>query len=224
MIVVVGIGADGMPGLAPASRAELARATVVYGSRRQLDLLDDTITAQRRPWPSPMLPALRTLLDGVQGDVHVVASGDPLLHGVGGSLIRLYGPDRVAVLPHVSVATALTLGNLRRRGLAVTAVLILFDDTELEKAYGRGDAKAFNRAVVDYDAHLKGSPPPLWNETKVHEEAYFNHVAPFYEDQVSIDAARLAMLRHMIVGTRAAGPAPVSSDRVSFRQTFRRML
>ena len=31
-----------------------------------------------------------------------------------------------------------------------------------------------------FDAHLKGSPPPLWNETKVHEEAYFNHVAPFY--------------------------------------------
>jgi precorrin-6Y C5,15-methyltransferase (decarboxylating) len=105
MIVVVGIGADGMAGLAPASVAELRRATVVYGSSRQLDLLDDTITAERRPWPSPMLPALRTLLDGAQGDVHVVASGDPLLHGVGGSLIRLYGSDRVAVLPHVSSVT-----------------------------------------------------------------------------------------------------------------------
>ena len=43
----------------------------------------------------------------------------------------------VAVLPRVSVATALTLGNLRRRGFAVTAVLILFDDTELEKGYAR---------------------------------------------------------------------------------------
>ena len=42
MIVVVGIGADGMAGLAPASRTELARATVVYGSPRQLDLLDGT--------------------------------------------------------------------------------------------------------------------------------------------------------------------------------------
>ena len=52
-----------------------------------------------------MLPALRTLLDGDEGDVHVVASGDPLLHGVGGTLIRLYGPDRVAVLPHVSSVT-----------------------------------------------------------------------------------------------------------------------
>lgn len=105
MIIVVGIGADGMAGLAPASRDELRRATVIFGSQRQLDLLDDTVSAVRRPWPSPMLPALRTLLDGADGDVHVVASGDPLLHGVGGSLIRLYGQDKVAVLPHVSSVT-----------------------------------------------------------------------------------------------------------------------
>ena len=105
MIVVIGIGADGMAGLAPASLAELRRATVIYGSQRQLDLLDGSIAAVKRPWPSPMLPALRTILEGAGGDVHVVASGDPLLHGVGGSLIRLYGAERVAVLPHVSSVT-----------------------------------------------------------------------------------------------------------------------
>ena len=105
MIVVIGIGADGMAGLAPASLTELRRATVIYGSQRQLDLLDESIAAAKRPWPSPMLPALRTILDGAGGDVHVVASGDPLLHGVGGSLIRLYGAEQVAVLPHVSSVT-----------------------------------------------------------------------------------------------------------------------
>ena len=52
-----------------------------------------------------MLPALRTLLDSRDGDVHVVASGDPLLHGIGNTLIRMYGPDGVAVLPHVSSVT-----------------------------------------------------------------------------------------------------------------------
>lgn len=104
MIVVIGIGADGMAGLSPASLAELSRATVIYGSKRQLDMLDGSVAAVKRPWPSPMLPALHTLLDhGV--DVHVVASGDPLLHGVGNSLIRIYGPERVAVLPHVSSVT-----------------------------------------------------------------------------------------------------------------------
>jgi precorrin-6Y C5,15-methyltransferase (decarboxylating) len=105
VIIVIGIGADGMAGLPPSSLRELKRATVVHGSRRQLDLLDDGISAVRRAWPSPMLPALRTLLDETDGDVHVIASGDPLLHGVGSALIRLHGPDAVAVLPHVSSVT-----------------------------------------------------------------------------------------------------------------------
>ncbi|OBB06449.1 precorrin-6Y-methylase [Mycobacteriaceae bacterium 1482268.1] len=104
-VVVIGIGADGMVGLAPVSQSELRRAAVIFGSQRQLDLLGDSVTAVRRPWPSPMLPALRTLLDATEGDVHVVASGDPLLHGVGASLIRLYGRDTVTVLPHVSSVT-----------------------------------------------------------------------------------------------------------------------
>jgi precorrin-6Y C5,15-methyltransferase (decarboxylating) len=98
VIVVVGIGADGMAGLSGEARAELARAGAIYGSRRQLDLLDESVSAQRREWPSPMLPALRSLPDGV----HVLASGDPLLHGVGGTLVRLFGTQNVRILPHVS--------------------------------------------------------------------------------------------------------------------------
>lgn len=106
MIVVVGIGADGMAGLSEESRRELASAAVIYGSQRQLDLLDDTVAAPRRRWPSPMLPALQTLLDDVPtADIHVVASGDPLLHGIGSTLIRLHGGDQVRVLPHVSSVT-----------------------------------------------------------------------------------------------------------------------
>ena len=79
MIVVVGIGADGMSGLAPGSRAELARATVVHGSPRQLDLLDGTVSALRRPWPSPMLPALRTRVERRRLDA---------AHGRGGSITQ----------------------------------------------------------------------------------------------------------------------------------------
>ncbi|MUM05662.1 MULTISPECIES: precorrin-6y C5,15-methyltransferase (decarboxylating) subunit CbiE [unclassified Mycolicibacterium] len=103
-IVVVGIGADGMSGLSPASRRELLSAAVIYGGPRQLDLLDDAIAAERRAWPSPMLPALSTLFDDLP-TVHVVASGDPMLHGIGATLIRLFGRDRVMVLPHVSSVT-----------------------------------------------------------------------------------------------------------------------
>ncbi|MEE6139128.1 precorrin-6y C5,15-methyltransferase (decarboxylating) subunit CbiE [Mycobacterium sp. 050128] len=104
MIVVVGIGADGMAGLSAKSKRELQTATVIYGAERQLNLLDDTAAAERKPWPSPMLPALQALpIDGP--DIHIVASGDPLMHGVGGTLIRLHGAENVRVIPHVSSVT-----------------------------------------------------------------------------------------------------------------------
>jgi precorrin-6B C5,15-methyltransferase / cobalt-precorrin-6B C5,C15-methyltransferase len=101
-LVVVGIGADGMAGLSQQARTELQGAAVVFGAPRQLALLDGSVTAQRRQWPSPLLPGLRDLLDGVDGQVHVVASGDPMLHGIGTTLVSMFGAARVRVLPHVS--------------------------------------------------------------------------------------------------------------------------
>ena len=103
-ITVVGIGADGMAGLGQAARDELLGAAVIFGGPRQLDLLDAAVTAERRAWPSPMLAALPSVFDRL-GDVHAVASGDPMLHGIGATLIRLFGRDRVRVLPHVSSVT-----------------------------------------------------------------------------------------------------------------------
>jgi uncharacterized protein (DUF58 family) len=43
----------------------------------------------------------------------------------------------VAVLPEVPHESAIALGNLRRRGLAVTVVLVLLDEDALEAAYAR---------------------------------------------------------------------------------------
>lgn len=105
MIIVIGIGADGMAGLPPSSADELRSATIVYGSPRQLELLDGSVTAQRREWTSPMIGALQSIGDHTAGDVHVVASGDPMLHGVGATLIRRFGAESVRVLPHVSSVT-----------------------------------------------------------------------------------------------------------------------
>jgi uncharacterized protein (DUF58 family) len=43
----------------------------------------------------------------------------------------------IALLPDVSVETALALGNLRRQGYAVSVVLILIDEENFEKVFGR---------------------------------------------------------------------------------------
>jgi precorrin-6Y C5,15-methyltransferase (decarboxylating) len=105
MIFVVGIGADGMAGLTPAARAALNGATVVYGARRQLALLDGSVSAQRREWPKPLLGALQAIRDESAGDVHILASGDPMLHGIGATAVRIFGAERVTVVPHVSSVT-----------------------------------------------------------------------------------------------------------------------
>ena len=43
----------------------------------------------------------------------------------------------LAILPDVSVETAIALGTLRRQGYAITVVLILMDSRPLERGYGR---------------------------------------------------------------------------------------
>ena len=101
-ITVVGIGADGWDGLSLTARLEVGGAEVIIGSSRQLALLPAS-DARRVTWPSPMLPAVEPLLAEHAGRwVCVLASGDPLLFGVGGTLVRLLGAESVRVVPHPS--------------------------------------------------------------------------------------------------------------------------
>lgn len=108
-IVVVGIGADGWDGLAPRAQAAIRRAEVLMGSTRQLALIPES-AAKRVTWPSPMLPALPALFDEHRDRrVCVLASGDPMFHGIGVTLGRVLGAERLHVIAHpssVSIACA----------------------------------------------------------------------------------------------------------------------
>ncbi|MDO8213628.1 precorrin-6y C5,15-methyltransferase (decarboxylating) subunit CbiE [Conexibacter sp. CPCC 206217] len=90
-LTVVGIGADGYDGLGATARQALTEAPLVVGSTRQLELLPPAATApdaRRLPWPSPLERLLDELVTGRHGDAVVLASGDPMLHGIGASLAR----------------------------------------------------------------------------------------------------------------------------------------
>jgi precorrin-6Y C5,15-methyltransferase (decarboxylating) len=101
-LTVVGIGADGWPGLGETARRALVDARLIVGSRRQLDLLPALATGTRRVWPTPIDPLVGELAAGSHGDAAVLASGDPTLHGIGATLLRAAGPARVRVLPAAS--------------------------------------------------------------------------------------------------------------------------
>jgi precorrin-6B C5,15-methyltransferase / cobalt-precorrin-6B C5,C15-methyltransferase len=99
-VVVVGIGDDGWAGLTGEARAALRDAKVIVGSGRQLALLPG-LDGRRIPLPSPLLPALDELVADHPG-LCLLASGDPMLHGIGATLARRLGPGRISVLPAVS--------------------------------------------------------------------------------------------------------------------------
>lgn len=109
-VTVAGIGADGWPGLSPRSQAAIEAADVIAGSPRQLALLPGLVAGHRVPLPSPLLPGLPGLLaEHADATLVVLASGDPMFYGIGATLVRLLGAERVRVLPHpssVSLAAA----------------------------------------------------------------------------------------------------------------------
>jgi precorrin-6Y C5,15-methyltransferase (decarboxylating) len=115
-VTVVGIGADGLAGLSARARQAIEAADVLFGSVRQLAMAApaDSTSAKSAlvSWPTPLLPALPELLRAHPGRTRcVLASGDPMLFGIGSTLVRLLGADRIRVLPHPS-SVSLTCARL----------------------------------------------------------------------------------------------------------------
>jgi precorrin-6Y C5,15-methyltransferase (decarboxylating) len=102
-VTVVGIGADGWPGLTQPARDALRAAAAIAGSARQLALLPE-LGARLVPLPSPLLAHLDELVRDNPG-LCVLASGDPMLYGIGATLGRRLGADRLRILPAVSSVT-----------------------------------------------------------------------------------------------------------------------
>ena len=100
VVTVVGIGEDGWEGLGADARAALAQARLIVGSARQLGLLPGGLEARREPLPSPLLEHLDQLVR--HPGLCLLASGDPMLHGIGATLARRLGPGRLRVFPGLS--------------------------------------------------------------------------------------------------------------------------
>lgn len=100
-LTVVGIGEDGLAGLSPAARAVVDGATVLVGGARHLALVPDT-DKERIQWST--LDETVAAIEARRGasGVVVLASGDPMLYGLGATLARRFDPAEMVVLPHAS--------------------------------------------------------------------------------------------------------------------------
>jgi precorrin-6B C5,15-methyltransferase / cobalt-precorrin-6B C5,C15-methyltransferase len=99
---IVGIGEDGLDGLAPAARALISEAALVVGGRRHLALVAGAVKGETLTWPSPPADAFPAILAHRGAAVCVVATGDPFFYGIGSLLAREVPPEEMVCLPAAS--------------------------------------------------------------------------------------------------------------------------
>ena len=97
-LTIIGLGEDGPDGLTPASQAALARADIVMGPPRHLDLLPD-LKAHRITWPVPFVDGIPLLMAHHGENVVVLASGDPFWFGAGSVIARALEPGEWCAIP-----------------------------------------------------------------------------------------------------------------------------
>ncbi|WP_043360703.1 bifunctional cobalt-precorrin-7 (C(5))-methyltransferase/cobalt-precorrin-6B (C(15))-methyltransferase [Belnapia sp. F-4-1] len=94
---IIGLGEEGIAGLSPAAAERLSAARLVFGGTRHLALARPLLRGKAHPWPSPF--SIAPVLAARGQPVAVLASGDPMLHGVGATLLRAVPPAEALVLP-----------------------------------------------------------------------------------------------------------------------------
>lgn len=101
-LVVIGIGHDGPAGLAPEALAHIARAQVMAGGQRHLAFFPQWSGKQvlvKTDVPG-VLQQLKA--DYQQHKTVLLASGDPLLYGIGRLVLATFPKEDVLFFPHVS--------------------------------------------------------------------------------------------------------------------------
>jgi len=97
---IVGIGEDGLLGLAPATRAVVETAELIVGGQRHSDIAQIS-GAERINWPSPFSDLINLLKSRRHQRVVVIATGDPLWYSVGARIGRALDPSEVVYHPQV---------------------------------------------------------------------------------------------------------------------------
>ena len=98
-LAILGIGEDGVEGLAAPARALIGEAGLVVGGSRHLALAESLIQGTQLAWPSPIADAFPAILAQRGNRVVVLASGDPYCYGVGNTLSAVVPAEETLCLP-----------------------------------------------------------------------------------------------------------------------------
>ena len=125
-LTFVGLGAAGIDSLTPAARAALEQAALVFGSARQLALVEPLLHAEKLTWPSPFSQGVELLFARRNKATCVLASGDPFFYGIGATLA-----------PHLSSGEYVCFSAPSSVSLAAAKLGWALQDTEVVSLHGR---------------------------------------------------------------------------------------
>ncbi len=100
-LAVIGIGEDGIAGLAPAARALIETTAVLVGGARHLGMVPD-YGSERIRWERPLTATIDAIEARRGAKVAVLASGDPMWYGVGATLARRFPREEMTIVPQRS--------------------------------------------------------------------------------------------------------------------------
>jgi precorrin-6B C5,15-methyltransferase / cobalt-precorrin-6B C5,C15-methyltransferase len=110
-LTVIGIGEDGRDGLSAKALAAIDRAAHLVGSERQLALIG-TMDGDIHRWPSPIDGMFDRIAAWRGSPTVILASGDPMMFGIGKTLLARFAADEIVVLPQLS-AFSLAAAHLK---------------------------------------------------------------------------------------------------------------
>lgn len=136
-IDVIGVGL-GYADITEKHHAIIARAEVLVGGKRHLKWFP-AHAGEKREITAPLEDVIGDIRDWMKyRQVAVLASGDPLFHGIGETLVATLGNERVVVHPNVSVMAA-----------AFARIGRTWKDAAAVSMHGRDDDSALRAAVAE---------------------------------------------------------------------------
>jgi len=98
-LTVIGIGDDGLAGLASVARTLIETTELLVGGARHLAMVPEG-AAGRLIWQQPFAETIGAIAAQRGRRVIVLASGDPMWYGAGATLTRHFPRDEMLVVPH----------------------------------------------------------------------------------------------------------------------------
>lgn len=138
VIKVIGLGQN-FGDLFPSYREIINNANVLVGGRRQLELFSH-LDAEKIQITPPIQKVINEIRQRLGENIVVVSDGDPLLYGIGKTLIKEFGKDLVEIYPNVSTA--------QRAGAKLG---ISFPELHIVSLHGRDNFLKLLNGITWYD-------------------------------------------------------------------------